>query len=332
MTVKQKVLVVGGGGYIGSHTVDALLKAGHSPVVLDDMSSGSADMVPDGVPVIVGDAGDVELVKKTLIQHDVEAVIHFAGSIIVSESMDHPLKYYQNNTSVSRNLLEAVVEYGIRSFVFSSTAAVYGVPDIVPIPEAEVRKPISPYGKSKLATEWMLEDVGEAHGVNQAVLRYFNVAGADPSGARGQGSKIITHLIKIACQAAVGLRDGVEIFGEDYDTPDGTCIRDYVHVCDLADAHVTALEYISRGKDIIANCGYGRGYSVKEVLAAVEDVSGKKLNISIGKPRKGDPPILCADNKRITEELQWSPKYDDLNYIIETALKWEASLAKNGNR
>ena len=325
---KRKVLVTGGGGYIGSHAADALLEAGYLPVVLDNMSSGSKEMVPHEIPFFVGNAGDISLVKEIIKKHDIESVMHFAGSIIVSESMEKPLDYYENNLAVSRNLLQAVVEAGVQNFVFSSTAAVYGIPDVIPIPEKDVKKPISPYGKSKLATEWVLEDVCEAHGIKSAVLRYFNVAGADPELRRGQGSKIITHLIKIACQAAVGIRDGVEIFGDHYDTPDGTCVRDYVHVCDLAEAHVAALRYIEQGKSIVVNCGYGKGYSVKEVLSTVEEVSGKKLKVSVGPPRRGDPPVLCADNKKIMETLDWSPKYDDLWYIIRTALDWEAKLAE----
>ena len=280
MRDKATILVTGGAGYIGSHTVLAFRDAGCPVVVLDNLSTGVRRAVPEDVVFVEGDAGDLDLTKALLRRHGVDTVVHFAGSIVVPESVSDPLKYYRNNTEVSRRLIQACVETGVRSMVFSSTAAVYGEPDRVPIGEEAATRPENPYGRSKLMTEWVLRDTAAAHDFRFIALRYFNVAGADPEGRTGQSTPGATHLIKVASEVAVGLRPCMEIFGDDYETPDGTCVRDYIHVTDLADAHVRAVQHLrSGGESLVLNCGYGRGYSVREVVEAVEAVTGKALPV-----------------------------------------------------
>jgi UDP-glucose 4-epimerase len=325
----MSVLVTGGAGYIGSHATLALQAAGFGVVVIDNLSTGIREAVPADVPLIIGDVGDAELSAKVIRDHGVDAIMHFAGSIVVPESVADPLKYYRNNTSNSRNLIQSAVEGGVGTFIFSSTAAVYGMPETVPVTEDAPTVPINPYGTSKLMTEWMLRDTTAAHGLVAGVLRYFNVAGADPEGRVGQSTPAATHLIKVACQAAIGARDHISIFGEDFPTPDGTGIRDYIHVCDLVDAHVAVLRHLmTTRQSLTMNCGYARGYSVREVLDTVQRVAGKKLDIRSAPRRAGDPPIIVADNTRITKTLNWQPKYADLDFIVRTALDWEIRCQK----
>lgn len=324
MSDNSPILVTGGAGYIGSHAVLALREAGHDVVVVDDLSTGRRAAVPGDVPFELGDVADSVLVSRILADHGIGAVIHFAGSIVVEESVSDPLKYYRNNTATSRTLLEACVAGGVKHFVFSSTAAVYGEPDEVPINEQSPVGPINPYGHSKLMTEQILHDLGAASGLRYAILRYFNVAGADPQGRTGQYVKKATHLIKVACEVATGMRSGMQIFGTDYDTPDGTCIRDYIHVSDLADAHVRVLDWLGAGdRSGTFNCGYGRGYSVREVLDAVGQEAGNALPVSEGPRRAGDSPELVADSTLIRRETGWAPKHEDLAFIVRTALAWE---------
>ena len=319
------ILVAGGAGYIGSHVTLALIDAGRTVVVLDDLSTGRRDLVPEGAVFVQGDVGDTALVRRVLAGHGCDGVMMFAGSIIVSESFQAPLPYWRNNIGAGFAFLDACVAAGIRHFVYSSTAAVYGEPDHLPVPEGAALRPISPYGRSKLALEWALADACSTGAMRFAALRYFNVAGADAAMRSGQISPVATHLIKIAVEAATGKRDGLAIYGDDYPTPDGTCIRDYIHVSDLAEAHVRALEHLERGGDsLIANCGYGRGYSVREVLDAVQRVAGKRLDIRIEGRRRGDPPALVADSALLKRALGWSPRYDDLDLMIRSALDWEA--------
>ena len=323
MTDRFPILVTGGAGYIGSHTTLALRTAGWVVVVMDNLSTGKRPLVPDDVAFIEGDVGDTVLVREILRDHGCRAVMHFAGSIINPESFEIPLQYYANNTSASRNLIEACIGEGVRHFVFSSSAAVYGDPDTLPISETAATDPISPYGRSKLMTEWMLTDAAAVSPMTFAMLRYFNVAGADPEGRSGQVGPP-THLIKIATEAALGHRDGMSIFGDDYDTADGTCIRDYIHVSDLADAHVLALEHLMNGAESLSlNGGYGHGYSVRQVIAAVERVAGVSLNTAIAPRRQGDAATLVADNGKILSSLPWKPNHDDLEFMIQTALDWE---------
>ena len=318
------VLVAGGAGYIGSHVALELIAAGRKVVVLDDLSTGRRDLVPAAATFVRGDIGDVALVRRVLAEQGCAGVMMFAGSIIVSESFQEPRRYWRNNMAAGFAFLDACVEVGVGQFVYSSTAAVYGAPDRLPIAEDAALRPISPYGRSKLALEWALADTCAAAGMRFAALRYFNVAGADAKGRSGQVSPVASHLIKIAVEAAVGKRPGLSIFGEDYPTPDGTCIRDYIHVSDLAEAHVLALDHLERGGDsLIANCGYGRGFSVREVLDAVERVAGRRLAITAGPRRRGDPPALVADPALLRRVLGWQPKYDDLDLIIRSALEWE---------
>ncbi len=329
----DSILVTGGAGYIGSHAVLALLEAGRRVVVVDDLSTGRRQAVPDGVPLVEGDVGDPALIDGVIRDHGVGAVVHFAGSIVVPESVADPLKYYRNNTAASRALLEACVGGGVRHFIFSSTAAVYGLPEEVPVAEDAPTAPINPYGASKLMTEWMLRDTAAAHDFEYVALRYFNVAGADPAGRTGQSTPDATHLIKIASEAVAGLRDHIEIFGEDYDTPDGTCIRDYIHVTDLAQAHVEALGHLANGGgSLILNCGYGHGYSVREVLRAVEKAAGRRLDIRSAPRRPGDAETLVADAGEIKKRFGWSPRHDDLALIVRTAIDWERRLAAETRR
>jgi UDP-glucose 4-epimerase len=329
MAAVESVLVTGGAGYIGSHVVLALQDAGYRPVVLDDLSTGVRQAVPANVTFVQGDVGDATLLARTLAEQKIGAVMHFAGSIVVPESVRDPLRYYRNNTLKSHTLIEACVAHGVDKFVFSSTAAVYGIPKTVPVAEDADTKPINPYGASKLMTEWVLRDTAAAHPFRYAALRYFNVAGADPKGRVGQSTPAATHLLKVACELVVGKRSELQVFGTDYPTADGTCVRDYIHVADLADAHVLALRHLAGGgESMVLNCGYGRGTSVKEVLDAVEQVCGHRLNIAYGPRRPGDPPALIAAADRLRRTLGWQPRHDDLPTIVETALAWERRLAQ----
>jgi len=322
------VLVTGGAGYIGSHAVLALREAGYGVVVVDDLSTGRRDAVPDDVPLVEGNAGDPYLLKRTFDAFGVIAVLHFAGSIVVPDSVERPLDYYRNNTLNSHALIGACIAAGIRHFIFSSTAAVYGMPDALPVGEDAPTAPINPYGTSKLMTEWMLRDAAHAHDLRYVALRYFNVAGADPLGRAGQSTPAATHLIKVACEAALGRRPVVRIFGEDYPTEDGTGVRDYIHVTDLAEAHVLALEYLlAGGASQVLNCGYGHGYSVRAVLRAVEAAAGAPLPVESSPRRAGDPPALIAGAARIRAVLNWQPRLDDLDAIVASALAWERARA-----
>ena len=327
------VLVTGGAGYIGSHMVQALKEAGESVVVIDNLSTGFADVLPDGVPLLVGDAGDETVVGNAIARHGVESIIHFAGSIVVPDSMRDPLGYYRNNTMTTRSLLNAAVKAGVSRFIFSSTAAVYGDPDQVPVPENAPTRPLSPYGSSKLMTEIMLHDVASAHGMNYVVLRYFNVAGADPEARMGLATIGATHLLKIAVEAATGQRAKIDVFGTDYPTPDGSCIRDFIHVSDLAQAHRAALSYLrGGGGSVTLNCGYGRGYSVLETIEAVRRVSGRNFAVSYAPRRPGDIMAMVADTSRIRGVLDWTPQYDDLETIATHALAWEWKLFRERQR
>ena len=326
--MSETILVTGGAGYIGSHAVLALKSAGYNVVVLDNLSTGHAWAVPDDVPLAEGDVGDGGFVTQVLREHSVDGVMHFAGSILVPESVVDPLKYYHNNTAASRNLIAAAVDCGVRAFVFSSTAAVYGMPGVGQINEDTPKQPINPYGSSKLMTEQVLRDVGVAHDLHYGILRYFNVAGADPEGRTGQSTPEATHLIKVAAEVATGQRAKMEIYGEDYDTPDGTCIRDYIHVSDLADAHILVMRHLlGNGDSVVFNCGYGHGYSVREVIAAVEAEANASVNASGAPRRAGDPPQLVADSSALRNALPWQPRHQDLNVIVKTALDWEHKLA-----
>ena len=322
------VLITGGAGYIGSHTVWACREGGHQVVVLDNLSRGSRRLVPTDVPFYEGDVGDPTMLAKIFHQHRVEAVIHFAGDIVVPESVAAPLTYYLTNTCKTRSLLQACVDHSVAQFVFSSTAAVYGEPDFNPVNEAAPTRPASPYGTSKLMVEWMLRDAARAYDLRHVVLRYFNVAGADPLGRTGQATPQATHLIKVACEAVAGKRNEVQIFGDDYDTADGTCIRDFIHVSDLARAHVSALHYLrDHSECLMLNCGYGRGHSVLEVLDGVKRVSGRTIPTRVAPRRPGDVAVLVADASRLREIFAWTPVHDDLDFILHTALKWELDQA-----
>jgi len=325
---KVPVLVTGGAGYIGSHAVLALKDAGWPVAVIDDLSNGSRQVVPDNVPFYEGNVADRSLVDRIFEEERIEAIMHFAGSIVVPESVEQPLKYYANNTLASHALISAAVAAGVKHILFSSTAATYGAPERVPIDEDDPKVPINPYGASKLMTERMLEDASAAHPFNYGALRYFNVAGADPEGRTGQLGKGSTHLIKVACEAAVGKRDRIAVYGTDYPTADGTCIRDYIHVSDLAAAHVAALEWLVAHPDenLVMNCGYGKGLSVLEVLDAVDRASGTPVQRVIEGRRAGDPPELVAGNARLLETLDWRPAYADIDRIVGDALAWERTL------
>ncbi|MBZ0215525.1 MAG: UDP-glucose 4-epimerase GalE [Fimbriimonadaceae bacterium] len=326
------ILVTGGAGYIGSHMVLELCHRGGRTVVLDNLSTGFRWAVPQDVDLIVGDCGDGALLAQIIQQYQVSAVIHFAGSIVVPDSISDPLGYYFNNTVKSRALIEACIKNGVSRFIFSSTAAVYGSPEQVPVVEDMPFAPISPYGSSKMMTEIMLRDVSIAHDFNYVALRYFNVAGADPQGRSGQSTAKATHLIKVACEAAIGRRSHLDIFGTDYPTPDGTCIRDYIHVADLARAHYAALGYLDAGNgSLVANCGYGHGYSVREVIAAVKRVAAVEFNVTEAPRRAGDPAELVAGTDRIRSILDWKPEFENLDTIVAHALAWERHLAKQPN-
>lgn len=323
------ILVTGGAGFIGSHMVLALLDAGHQVVVLDNLSTGFRWAVPAPATLVMGDVGDQELVRTVIRKYGIKAIVHFAGSIVVPESVADPLGYYNNNTVKSRALIEAAVAAGIRHFVFSSTAAVYGNPVENPVTENATTAPVSPYGWSKLMTEIMLADTARAHDFRYVALRYFNVAGADPQGRSGQSTPRATHLIKVACEAARGRRPYIEVFGSDYPTPDGTCIRDYIHVTDLIRAHVAALDYLSAGgKSGVFNCGYSKGFSVLQVIDAVKRVSGVDFEVRRSPRRAGDPAAIVAGSQKIRDVLGWQPQHDDLDEIVRHALAWEDNLAR----
>jgi UDP-glucose 4-epimerase len=323
------VLVTGGAGYIGSHMVLELADAGERVVVLDNLSTGFPWAVAEGVPLIVGDTGDQALVTRLIRQHGIDAIIHFAASIVVPDSVRDPLGYYRNNTVNSRALIECAVNNGVRHFVFSSTAAVYGNPAEPLVKEDAPTQPISPYGWSKLMSEIMLRDAGRAHGLGHVVLRYFNVAGADPDCRAGQSSKAATHLIKVAVEAALGSRPKLEVYGDDYPTPDGSCIRDYIHVSDLARAHTDALRHLRSGlPSLTLNCGYGHGFSVFDVVETVKRVSGVDFKVEIVPRREGDPARIVADSQQARSTLGWQPRFDDLATIVAHALAWERELTK----
>jgi UDP-glucose 4-epimerase len=318
------ILVTGGAGYIGSHMNYALLDRGERVVVLDNLSTGVRGLVGAETEFVEGDVADRDLVRNLVRKHRIEAVIHFAGSIVVPESVAQPLRYYANNTMASRALIEACVEEGVQHFVFSSTAAVYGIPGVSMVSEDTSKAPINPYGRSKLMTEWMLEDTAKAHDFRYVALRYFNVAGADPLGRTGQSTPRATHLIKRAAQVALGREPYLEIFGTDFPTPDGTGVRDYIHVSDLIAAHLLALDALRGGAGAdVFNCGYGRGLSVREIVAAVERAAGHRLPVREAARRAGDPPMLVADSTKLKLTLNWQPRYDDVDVIVRSALEWE---------
>ena len=330
MVQKVPVLVTGGAGYIGSHAVLALKDAGWPVAVVDNLTTGFRFAVPEGVPFYQGDIEDGALLARIFAEQGTRAVMHFAGSIIVPESVENPLKYYHNNTAKSRALIAAAMAAGVPHFIFSSTAAPYGMPEVSPVTEETPQRPINPYGMSKLMTEAMLADVAFAHPLNYCALRYFNVAGADPEARTGQSTAGATHLIKVAVEAALGKRDHVAVFGTDYATPDGTGVRDYIHVSDLAAAHVLALEALiaAPGDSLTMNCGYGRGFSVLEVLDAVDRVTNLKLDRKMGPRRAGDPDSLVSDNRKIKATLPWQPRFADLDTIVAHALAWERRLGE----
>ncbi|MBA4353607.1 MAG: UDP-glucose 4-epimerase GalE [Novosphingobium sp.] len=324
------VLVTGGAGYIGSHAVLALKDAGWPVAVIDNLVTGFRFAVPEGVPFYQGDIADAALVARIVEEQGIKAIMHFAGSVVVPESVDDPLKYYHNNTAKSRALIEAAVKGGVPHFIFSSTAATYGIPEVSPVREDSPQRPINPYGMSKLMTEAMLADVARAHPLNFCVLRYFNVAGADPRARTGQSTAGATHLIKVAVEAALGKRESVGVYGTDYATPDGTGVRDYIHVSDLAAAHVLALQALVDQPDasLTMNCGYGRGFSVLEVLDAVDRVTNRQIVRKLEGRRAGDPDALISDNARIKATLPWQPAYADLDTIVAHALAWERKLGE----
>ena len=328
----MSVLVTGGAGYIGSHMVNELVDAGEEVVVIDNLTTGFRWAVPAAAKLVIGDIGYEDLVRGVIREHGVEAIIHFAGSIVVPESVADPLMYYENNTVKSRGLIAAAVANDVKQFIFSSTAAVYGNPAENPVGETAVLAPINPYGWSKLMTEIMLRHTADAHDFRYVALRYFNVAGADPQGRSGQSTPKATHLIKVACETALGKRSHMEVFGTDYPTRDGTCIRDFIHVKDLARAHVAALTHLrAGGKADVFNCGYSKGYSVLEVIDAVKRVSGKPLDARLSPRRPGDPAAIVAASAKIRDQLGWVPHHDDLDKIVSQALAWEAELARRTN-
>jgi len=326
--MKSTILVTGGAGYIGSHAVLALLDSGYGVVVLDNLVTGFDWLVDTRATFVNGAVEDDALVRRICAEHHIKGVLHFAGSVVVPESVENPLKYYRNNTAASRALIEAVVGAGVKHFIFSSTAATYGIPEVVPVTEGAPKHPINPYGMSKLMTEHMLADVAAAHDFNYCALRYFNVAGADPQGRSGQSTLGATHLIKIAVEVACGKRAQMAVFGTDYATPDGTGVRDYIHVSDLAAAHVLALEALLADPATChtLNCGYGQGYSVLEVIAAVRRVTNLEIKHTLEPRRAGDPDCLVSDNKAIVARFGWVPKYNDLDVIVRDALAWERKL------
>jgi UDP-glucose 4-epimerase len=326
----MSILVTGGAGYIGSHMVHELADAGERVVVLDNLSTGFDWAVAKGIPLIVGETGDQHLVAQIVREHNVDSVIHFAARLVVPDSVRDPLGYYKNNTVNSRALIETAIQNGVRQFIFSSTCAVYGNPTQVPVTEDTPPAPISPYGWSKLMTEIMLRDAGTAHDLRYVTLRYFNVAGADPNCRTGQSTKNATQLIKVAVEAALGLRSKLDIYGSDYPTADGTCIRDYIHVSDLVRAHLDALRYLrGGGRSVTLNCGYGHGFSVREVVETVKRVSGVDFKVEIGSRRPGDPAQIVAASGRVRAMLGWTPQYDNLATIITHALAWDQELRRH---
>jgi UDP-glucose 4-epimerase len=323
----MSVLVTGGAGYVGGHMALGLIDAGETVVVLDNLSTGFAWAVPEGAKFVVGDTGDADLVARLIKEHDVDAIAHFAAKIVVPESVRDPLGYYLNNVSNARSLIEAAVNGGVRTFIFSSTAAVYGETGAEPVSEEAPLAPISPYGRSKLMVEWMLEDASRAYDFRYVALRYFNVAGADPKGRLGQSTPNATHLIKRAVQTALGIHPKIEIFGEDYPTRDGTCVRDYIQVADLIDAHLNALAYLrAGGPSVVCNCGYGHGETVKEVVEVVKRVSGVDFPVVVSARRAGDPAAIVAKADRARRVLGWKPSRDNLDEIVHQALDWERRL------
>lgn len=321
------ILITGGAGYIGSHVVHEFLDKGHDVVVVDDLSTGYRMLVPANVSFYEGNVGDAAVMDRVCAAHAIDTVLHFAGSIVVPESVENPLKYYQNNTAVSLSLLQSCVRHGVKNFIFSSTASIYGSNPLRLMKETYAPQPENPYAASKLMTEMMLRDVASAHGMNYAILRYFNVAGADPKGRTGQMKKDATHLIKVACQVAVGVRPNMAVYGTDYDTEDGTCIRDYIHVSDLANAHLCVYERMRQTPvNRIYNCGYGRGFSVLEVIDCVARVSGHPIPRVLADRRAGDPVALIADSDILKRETGWTPQWDHLDTIVQTALAWEKSV------
>ena len=330
MTESHNVLVTGGAGYIGSHAVLALKDAGHNPVVIDNLTTGFRWALPTDVPFYEGDIANEKLVARIISEHRIGAIMHFAGSIIVPESVENPLKYYRNNTANSRSIIESAIMGGVKHFIFSSTAATYGIPAVSPVREDTPTLPINPYGLSKLMTEFMLRDVAAAHDFNYCALRYFNVAGADPQGRTGQSTAGATHLIKVAVETALGKRSHVSVFGTDFDTVDGTGVRDYIHVSDLAAAHVIALEnlFADPAQSHTLNCGYGHGYSVLQVLDAVDRVTNLQIERKLEGRRAGDPDALISDNSAIKQRFGWQPKHDNLDVIVSDALQWERKLGE----
>jgi UDP-glucose 4-epimerase len=327
------VLVTGGAGYIGSHVAHSLCDAGQKTVVVDDLSTGFASAVPPHAQLFVGDVADAGLLQQIDRDHGIDAIIHLAGSVVVPDSVADPLGYYLNNTVKSRALIAWAVAAGVRNFIFSSTAAVYGNPVVVPVDEQAPLQPLSPYGRSKLMTEMMLADAAVAHDLRYVALRYFNVAGADPAGRTGQSTKGATHLLKVACEAAVGRRDGIDVFGTDYPTRDGTCIRDFIHVSDLAQAHLAALSHLRRGgTSQVLNCGYSHGFTVLELIETVKEVSGSVFPVRHAPRRAGDSVEVVADCSRLRAELGWKPQHDDLRGIVGDALRWERSRAAQPER
>jgi UDP-glucose 4-epimerase len=323
------ILVTGGGGYIGSHMVHALVDAGEPVVVVDNLTTGFRSALPESATLVVGDVGDQALLTNVIKTHAVTEIIHFAASIVVPDSVRDPLGYYRNNTINTRALLEVAVATGVQRFIFSSTAAVYGNPQRVPVGEDAPVVPMSPYGNSKLMSEIMLKDAAAAHGLSYVILRYFNVAGADPRLRTGQATVGATHLIKVAVETALGLRPQIDVFGTDYDTPDGTCVRDYIHVSDLVRAHFDALAHLRRGgASDTFNCGYGHGYSVLDVIGAVKRASGRDFTVRLSARRPGDPAAIVADARRIRAQLNWTPQFDNLDLIVAHALAWERKLAE----
>ena len=323
----MSVLITGGAGYIGSHMAHQLIEADEKIVVLDNLSTGVEQNLPRNIDFVRGDIADKALVSGILSRHEIDSVIHFAGSVVVPDSVEKPLDYYANNTAGARNLIAACVDHRVPNFIFSSTAAVYGSPPVIPVSEDGPTIPLSPYGRSKLMTEWILQDTAVAHGLKFGILRYFNVAGADPAGRTGQSTPRATHLIKRACQVATGQVSRMTIFGTDYETPDGTGVRDYIHVSDLVDIHQRVLNTLrGDGPSLLINCGYGRGFSVREVVAAVERISGKNLEVELAPRRPGDLAIVVANTAKLSKDLGWKPKYDDLDKIVTTALNWERRL------
>jgi len=322
-----KILITGGAGYIGSHAAWACVDAGFEIVVVDDLSTGVARNVPASATLIEMDIGDRAAVARVLSSHQVDAILHFAGSIVVPESVVNPGLYYENNTSKSLGLIQEAIKADVKAFIFSSTAAVYAPGSAESLGESAPKAPLSPYGQSKLMTELMLADMSAAHGLSVGVLRYFNVAGADPQGRTGQSSPYATHLIKVACQVATGQRPSMDVFGTDYDTPDGTCVRDYIHVSDLADAHVLLAQYLlAGGANVTANCGYGKGASVLEVLASLEKQLNHPIATKMSPRRAGDAPSLVANSAHLKSLVPWKPKYENIDDIVAAALAWERQL------